>query len=258
MDGRNMLDEDLNYSGAAWPTAQVIDSGEIKFVHESLQAGPELPEEPPSKPELWFQIEAAGREKPWTATKPQAFWRSLEDLRPSTDASHGERAADFVRRFGPVIEPAYNRLETNTRNWPEVSYLAKVAKAWEPADADGLSRLSANRMRRDTARHWLARFILPIAMHKVEITLDAELRPVLQARTLYAFMALSAASALRRQAVMRRCAHCQFWFEPPRTDALYCSSACRTAYHAAQGEKKLVASARKPAARTPKKVRARG
>ena len=51
-----------------------------------------------------------------------------------------------------------------------------------------------------------------------------EQRPfVLKARTLSAFMMVSAASSLYRRAQMRRCIRCESWFEFTREHAQFCS-----------------------------------
>jgi hypothetical protein len=233
--------------------ALVVDSGKVESQVVDIDSG-KVAEEPPSRRKLWFKIAATGRTRPWVANEPLAFWRSLAELDPWTDPDYGERAAAFVRRFGPVIEPNSYDLVTNTRTWSgEVSLLAKIAKAWEPEGPDGLSRLSANRALRDDAVSFLTRFILPATMPKAEIAFDYDLRLQLHARSLYAFMALSAASMLRRQALMRRCGHCRIWFEPPRSDALYCSNACRGAHHIARH----ATPTRAPARKTPTRASAR-
>jgi hypothetical protein len=226
-EGRKMSGEELNYSGIAWPSAKVISADPLEY----KRTGPGLLVEPPP---LVFEIAAAGPERPWQANRPQAFWRTLSEFVPSADPSLGERYAAFVRRFGPVREPSSDA-PLVTLNWDGVQgHLHHVAQAWEEAGADGLSRVTVDRKRRDVARRWLSHFVLSTVMDDVGVVFDSELRPILQPRTLYAFMALSAASMLRRQALMRRCGHCGIWFEPPRSDALYCSNACRGAHHIAR------------------------
>ena len=209
-----MLKECLNYSGTARPLAQLVGG-------------------PP------FRISVGDREKPWTATKPQAFWRSLGDLALRADVDPRELAngfLEFVRRFGPLAEPTAEDLATgsDTSTWLTTSrHFAEVAKAWEPEDAAGISRLSPSRTRRDAARRWLGRFLLPAAMDDARYAFDAELRIVLETYSLVSFMAHSAALALQRRAPMRRCQHCQFWFEPERSDTRYCSNSCRHAHYVA-------------------------
>jgi hypothetical protein len=224
-----MFDEGLNYSGIAWPSARVISADPVEFKFLPTVAG----QEPPPKPWLVFEIAAAGPERPWQANRAQAFWRTYSEFVPGTDPSLGEREAAFIRRFGPVREPeSDNPLVTLTAH-PAQGHLHHVAQAWDEVGADGLSRLSPDRRRRDVARRWLSHFVLSGMTDNIDVIFDSELRPILQPRTLYAFMALSAASMLRRQALMRRCGHCGIWFEPPRIDALYCSNACRGAHHIA-------------------------
>jgi len=246
-----MFGEYLNYSGVAWPSAQVLAKapGEFSFFQPVIT---EPPFDPPPEPARWLQITSGGHEKHWTTTSPRAFWRSFGELAP--DPSYDERAVDFVRRFGPLGEQA-DRRGTITAWWP-TSYFAEVAKSWEPEDASGISRLSPDRRRRDVALDSLSGYLLPMTMRDVDVVFDAKLRPELRARTLYAFMALSAASMFRRQALMRRCGHCRIWFEPTRIDALYCSNACRVAHHVAHTRPDR--TARRPHIQTQKKVRRRG
>ena len=248
-----MFREYLNYSGGAWPSAQVLDKGADEFTFIPIVI-PQPPFDPPPEPSRWLQITSGGHEKHWTTTSPQAFWRSFGELAPSTDPSYDERAVDFVRRFGPLGEEV-DRLGTITAWWP-IDHFAEVAKSWEPEDANGISRLSPDRRRRDVALVRLSSYLLPRTMEDVDVVFDAKLRPELRTRTLYAFMALSAASMFRRQALMRRCGHCRIWFEPTRIDALYCSNACRVAHHVAHTRPDR--TARRPHIQTQKKVRRRG
>jgi len=258
-----MFDNSLNYSGSAWVSAQVTDSiPTFGQAIERLRAGPSRPQavcaggpphpraisagpqifspvsglvQPPPKPARIFRIAAAGREKSWTATRPQAFWRTYgELLAEADDPSGGEREAALVRRFGPVGEPELEAGELvvytgSVAQW----FFQEIAKAWELEDADGFSRLSLDRRRRDLARTWLSRHVLLSVAGDIDVTFDLELRPQLQARSLYAFMALSAASMLQRRASMRRCQHelCRLWYEPQRSDMRYCSNTCRVAHH---------------------------
>src|SRR5215471_17374290 len=169
-----MFGKELNYSGVAWPKAKVIKSGraELKF-QPGGQFVPwqELPAEPiqPTPPFLWFQISAAGYEKPWQTNRPQAFWRTLSEFNPGTDPSYGEHAADFVRRFGPVFEP-YEPGVTSTGDWDTaICFLRRAAEAWDdPEGADGISRVTANRARRDKVRR-IIHLLLPAAMDRVEV-----------------------------------------------------------------------------------------
>jgi hypothetical protein len=55
-----------------------------------------------------------------------------------------------------------------------------------------------------------------------------------RARSLHAFMLMSAASALERRVPMRRCAHCNSWFEALRSDTRYCSGSCRALHNTAK------------------------
>src|SRR5215467_7285191 len=146
--GHKMFREYLNYSGGAWPSAQVLDKGADEFTFIPIVI-PQPPFDPPPEPSRWLQITSGGHEKHWTTTSPQAFWRSFGELAPSTDPSYDERAVDFVRRFGPLGEQA-DRLGTITAWWP-IDHFAEVAKSWEPEDANGISRLSPDRRRRDVA-----------------------------------------------------------------------------------------------------------
>jgi len=259
----------LNYSGSAWVSAKVTDSiPTFGQAIERLRAGSPRPQavsagssrpqavsaggpphpraisagpqflspvsglvQPPPKPGFIFRIAAAGREKPWTATRPQAFWRTYGELFSYSEPDAGEREAALVRRFGPVNEPETESGELVVYTGGAAQgFFQEIAKAWEPEGADGFSRVSLDRRRRETARHWLSRFVLPAAT-EIEVTFDLDLRPQLQARSLFTYMAASAASMLQRQALMRRCRYCQLWYEPTRGDSRYCSNSCRVANH---------------------------
>jgi len=245
--------DSLNYVGTAWSLARVTGSAPLEMESQlriavvspprprAVSAGPPRPRAvtpmgaaravTPMKC-LVFRIAAVGPGRPWQTDRPQAFWRSYSEFVPSTDVNQGEREAAFVRRFGPVNEPKTESGELVTYTGHTAQrFLQEVARAWEPEDASGLSHVSIDPKRRDYARHVLSRFILPVIMVDTDVAVDFELRPSIQVRSLYAFMAWSAASQLRRQASMRRCKQCQTWFEPPRVDAFYCSNACRRAHH---------------------------
>jgi hypothetical protein len=224
-----MLADDLAYSGIAYPLAKV--TGATPLEYKFSPAVPGLAGRPP-KPSLVYRIAAAGREKPWQTNRPQAFWRTYGELNAYSEPDCGEREAAFVRRFGLVNEPETESGELVVYTGSAAQgFFQEIARAWEPEDASGLSRVSLDRKRQRLARHWLSRFVLPAVMAEIDVTFDPELRPIIQTRSLYAYMALSAASQLLRQAPMRRCRHCLTWFEPPRADALYCSNACRVAHH---------------------------
>src|SRR5262245_28154143 len=136
--GHKMFGDELNYSGVAWPSAQVVSADPVEF--KSLPPAPGLPVEPPPEPWLVFEIAAAGPEKPWQANRPQAFWRTLSEFVPGTDPSLGERVAAFVRRFGPFRDPTSDAPLVTLSDHPVQGFFRHVAQAWEAPGDDGLSR----------------------------------------------------------------------------------------------------------------------
>src|SRR5262249_33527084 len=143
--------------------------------------------QPPPKPWLMFRIAAGGREKSWTTTRPQAVWRSYGELLAGPDPNaEGEREAAPLRRLRPgrEPEPESGELVIYTGHAAQ-GFFQEIAKAWEPEDADGVSRVSLDRRRQRIAHHWLSRFVLPAVAPDIDVTFDHELRPQLQARSLY-------------------------------------------------------------------------
>ena len=62
-----MFGEYLNYSGVAWPSAQVMAKGEGEFsFFQPVITEP--PFDPPPEPVRWLQITSGGHEKHWTTT----------------------------------------------------------------------------------------------------------------------------------------------------------------------------------------------
>jgi hypothetical protein len=146
----------------------------------------------------------------------------------------GAQSAAFVQRYGdPAGKLDAGSGETNTSDWFGLRVeLGPLALAWDPEDADGISRITRDRTRVDDAAAVLRHAAKDFAALMTVIP-DPSGAPdlVLRANSLAAFLWLSAVSALKRRVAMRRCRTCGDWFELPRRDALYCSNACRVAHH---------------------------
>jgi hypothetical protein len=108
--------------------------------------------------------------------------------------------------------------------------LDAIAGAWDPLDPNAISFISDDRDRLEVAQHALYELARPDKEGLQGIEWIAQGRGLVpRARTLQAFMVASAASALRRDVAMKKCAYCDDWFELRRTDAFYCSGSCQAA-----------------------------
>lgn len=97
-----------------------------------------------------------------------------------------------------------------------------------------MNRVTTDAKRLGVAEWFMRDADIPL-LKEVEPAFDPNGGPdiVLRAKSLAAYMALSAASALERRVDMRRCTHCGSWLELTRREALFCSSSCR-AFHSQQ------------------------
>jgi hypothetical protein len=151
----------------------------------------------------------------------------------TANESSGESIANFVQKHGDPIGVLSADHPSTTAGWANlVALLAPIASAWGPENAEGVSSVE-----RDTdAAAWIRFTVLGRLPGLMTLIPDPSGAPDLVPRTdsLAGFMLTSAASGFRRQVQMRRCRVCSTWFELPRKDALYCSSACRTIHHREQ------------------------
>ena len=239
-----MLGDVVNFHGIGWPLARVIDVSQIEL--KLLAPTPGLRPGAVAGRNFTLAVDdergvLVGRE--WHTNRPQALWRSFGELvLPDNEPDFGEGVLAFVKRYGAFDRTIHGRIETGP--WLGfMHYLADIGQAWDAPDADGVSRLTHDTERLAQAKTLLTSFLLPAAMADsvlvthgpiVPIRFNSHadgLSPQIQARSLRSYLTLSAASMFRRRAAMRHCNHCSVWFEPPRRDALYCSSYCRGAHH---------------------------
>jgi hypothetical protein len=163
----------------------------------------------------------------WQADAASAIWRDFAAL----DLSDADSVVSFVRRRGDP-EGLLNRpgASADSGRWrtPLHDGLGYFAACWTDADERGVSRCS--RDSRD-ATAWWRLLLFPAIAPQIEVipAADGGTGLAMRARTLGAFMALSAASALERRIQMRRCRYCESWFELRRKDMQFCSATCRAA-----------------------------
>jgi len=240
--------ERLLFSGTCWTAASITAARRVASIEEliferafsaaqkqapmlwnRLALGgvpPGLKKTPCSVFTLAVTSASAGRQ--WSATEPECFWRSFSEL--NFTKGDGADVLHFVRRRGDPFNALAQRQQTDTTEWVHPALdLAKVAAAWEPqAGHDGVSRLGEDHERQQEAEEVLRTALLPHAVRDCDVALDpAGPGATVSARSLLAYMTLSAASAFRRAAPMRRCMNCLQWYELRRTDMRFCSASCR-------------------------------
>jgi hypothetical protein len=217
----------LVFDGTAWPAARIVSSSAMVFKTYPQ----DVDHKPPSR--TIFTLAASGHGRRWSATRPQGFWRNFIEL----DPGDAEAVTAFVRRRGDPAGLLDANTETHSGRWYMLqSVLFAAAHAWEPEDAAGISRLTADAGLLRYANSFVG---------TPDYSFVRDLEPVrdpagpgfaFRARTLEAFMVASAASALERGIAFRRCDHCRSWFEFNRKDARFCSGSCRS-FHSQQKEK---------------------
>jgi hypothetical protein len=221
-------DDTLIFSGMRWSAARVVGREPMQFKFKTIE---------PTAPS-WTSFDlavGAGQGRMWSTKRPLAFWRTFAELDLNDEAG----ALGFVQRYGdPFFLLEEGNLETDTAGWGKLwGEFQSVAKAWDPIDGEGVSRISDDAKRLAEANHFCIRFLLPSIKDEVELVVDPGGAPalVMSPSKLRAFMVLSAASALRRKMGMRRCLNCDHWFELRRRDARYCSGSCQSLHHKQKG-----------------------
>jgi len=199
-------DNTLIFEGTRWQTARAVPAGSTLF-----------------------EITATGRGRKWATDTPLGFWRTFAEI-PLND---GDAVAGFVQRYGDPWGQLDARKPVHTARWGDLaSALAVVADAWAVTldDQTALGR-SEDPESYQRAVQAFRDDLWPQIRGDLRVELGsliggAVVVPVVG--TLAAFMALSAASALRRNVPMRRCEHCSHWLEMDRRDQRFCSSSCRS------------------------------
>jgi hypothetical protein len=226
-----LKDHTIFYAGTSWPTAEVVARYPIvtKFVPSGAQQ---------VRQAFNFTLAATGKGKAWSTTRPLALWRDFTAL-AHHDAEAEAKALAFVRRWGdPKGEINDKDGKTESFDWVVLTAsLFHIAQVWSAPDADGVSHYGNDLARLREAHSYWRQFLLP---NFIRADVELEVDPaggtdlVLRAKTLAAFMGLSASSAMARAVPMRRCQYCTSWFELGRRDARFCSASCRAHAHASK------------------------
>ena len=193
----------LIFSGTRWQTARVVRAGSTLV-----------------------EVAASGHGREWKTDTTLGFWRDFYDL-PLADV---DAITAFVRRYGDPYGALDRGEVMHTGHWNNLqALLGTAASAWEPADPDGVSQVAADPKRLKLAEWFLRDNPMPV-LKEAEPALDPHGGPrvVLRAKSLAAFMCLSALSAIERRVPMRRCEHCGSWLELNRKDSRFCSGTCRS------------------------------
>jgi hypothetical protein len=238
-------DEALVFSGIRWGAARIRDRYTMPSIESVLRAargGSNAPlEQPPTArtgksarprhtgqvPCTVFTVELPGGGRSWEATEPEAFWRNFAEI--DFVGGDGTDVLRFAQRHGDPFGSAGHR-EFDTLGWiaPAIE-LHKAAQAWEPVDKNGVSYLTKDPARLQSAKHILRQELSGVIDQFTPIPEPIDgLQPVLRANTLHVFMVASATTALRRKDAMRRCEHCRDWFRVRRKDMRFCSDSCRS------------------------------
>jgi hypothetical protein len=186
-----------------------------------------------------FTLRSTAKGRPWSTRRPMGFWRNFAAI----DSIAGDPAevVRFVSRHGDPSGALNNAhaagepLVTETSSWFQfIFWLARAAAAWDPPDAEGISRRSDDAAR--LAEAWtgvglLAPLDLPKPPGNAEYVITTRAVGkgpfVIQAKTLRMFMVLSAGAMLDAATPMRTCNYCGDWFDVRRKGAGYCSPACQ-------------------------------
>jgi hypothetical protein len=172
---------------------------------------------------------------------PPSLWRRVADRSPE--------AAQF--EFGSLTAPADGEFFAND-GFVDVNFigrdhwagwsglhrsLAQVAALWVPeAKTPGLFALDTFRLPRDEVAERLRIALGAVAMEGEIAPRLKDWRLELKPMSLRAALLMGVASDIEGRARFRRCSQCREWFAVARSDARFCSDACRTAHHAHKKE----------------------
>ena len=187
-------------------------------------------------PRTIFKIAASGGGRRWLVDQPQAFWRDFAEF----DLNNADAVLGFVQRRGDPFGVLDAGGESDTGHWTNLKALLSTAsQAWDPAGANGVSRIASDTKRIRLAEHFLRSNPQPyLDQVKTVLADDGPRITAMRAETLAAFMVLSAADAVERRIPMRRCDHCASWLEFTRNDARFCSASCRSLHSQKQRKEK--------------------
>jgi hypothetical protein len=201
----------LIFSGRAWPGVRI--DGPTWMLGTVCQ----------------FNYIILGNGREWHTDQPRGFWRSFAGLLNTTDPEESRR---FMARHGDPVGGAEIRKSGSNAEWFALqNALAAIAQAWDdPNDPNGVSHITDDRARLTTAQDALYELARPDKNGLPDMECIALGRGLVsRAKTLPTFMIGSAGHALEHSIPMQRCHYCNDWFEPRRTDALYCTASCQAA-----------------------------
>ena len=176
-----------------------------------------------------------------------ALWRRVADRNGAAEARNefGRLATLgwYVDRFMVPSRPARDPMtaqdlasidELDVAEWQKIlDLLAQIAGMWRPSvQTPEICELDTNRLN-EPAAMWL--------LHEVDRTArEGDIAPQragwflgIEPRTLRAALLIGCSSDIGDRRRFRRCDQCAEWFPLARTDARFCSAACRQAAHVA-------------------------
>ena len=211
-------DNTLMFSGTRWQTARAVHVGASLIARSDggrIMRGSTL-----------VEVAASGHGRKWETDVSLGFWRDFVEL----PLDNADAIVGFTSRYGDPYGALDRGEVMHTGGWKNLkALLGTAASAWEPAGPDGVSQVAADPQRRKLAEWFLRDDPMPL-LKETEPVLDPHGGPrvVLRAKSLSAFMCLSALSALDRRVPMRRCERCGSWLELNRKDSRFCSGTCRS------------------------------
>jgi hypothetical protein len=162
-----------------------------------------------------------------------AFWRRVADR-------HSWQEAE--RLYGPLdgdLSPPGDAGGYLSEDWRAVhGRLMAIAHLWRPVPQHPTTYLPADwaTLRRNEAAR-CARSAIQALVDADQLVADVSFvgwLPELKAETLRAFIWADLGMAIGHKVPYRRCGHCTEWFVPARSDALFCTGACKQAAYAAR------------------------
>jgi hypothetical protein len=170
----------------------------------------------------------------WNQYEPArvpAMWMRVADLLAGGDPDW----LTALREYGPLddVFDEQPRTEAMLRDpWRRtIAHLDEASFLWREAE-EGMWRLPDAPIELARGYRRLKAELARVVYDGVQITTRG-LETVLEPRTLDASLWLSAVASVRERHRFRRCERCSGWFPIQRTDARFCSAACRNLRRAA-------------------------
>ena len=129
-----------------------------------------------------FTFATSGRPRPWTSTQPEAFWRDFAEI----ELNDAKAVTAFIHRRGDPLGLLDDVGQTHTGHWINlIALLRTAARAWEPEDADGVSRITADPQRLGEADYFLVKDGLGLPILKDLEAMPAPTGPGIALRARY-------------------------------------------------------------------------